>query len=407
MSRQTSLFFVSSFLAFVGGHAVNYSVIMYAQDVLNSDLISGIGFGLCFGPPIILGWYAGVLCDRLAPGRLILYSQLGFAIAAMVLLVADTLVVDMTLKAVVVISGAFLAGCSWSFIAPARFATLGQIVPQQRLHGATVLLNLLTMIGFGVAPLLIARVYSTAIFGTQGWSGVYITLIAAFLLATVLMVFVSTQGSDKRRKHVTAEIREGLEAVVARPVLLQLLLASILAYTLMGPMQVLLPRMASSELMLSDMQRGSYLGVLALALIIGGVLCMVLRRWLHDGLTILAGALVAGIAVIMISQITTVMASGMVLLFAGTIGGLIVSLIVAGLQAEAEPEVRGRIMSMYTISSQITPALSGLAAGVLSEFFGVVQGLAICGIMIVTAALVGLLKLKSVRAYNREQTGHA
>ena len=68
-------FYLSCLAAFTGGHMVNYGVIMYAQDAIGSDLLSGIGFGLCFGPPIVLGWYAGVLCDRLAPGRLIHGAQ--------------------------------------------------------------------------------------------------------------------------------------------------------------------------------------------------------------------------------------------------------------------------------------------------------------------------------------------
>jgi MFS family permease len=400
MTARLFLFYLSSFLAFVCGHSVNYSVIIYSQDVLNSDLISGIGFGLCFGPPIILGWYAGVLCDRLAPGRLILFSQITFTLSALVLLAADQWASTLLLKTSAIILAAFLAGCSWSFIAPARFATLAQIVSGKSLHGATVLLNLMSMIGFGIGPLAIASTFSG-----YGWSGVFITLTGGFILATVLVGFVPTRGSDKVRKHVFEEIQEGIRAVVAKPILLQFLLASVLAYTLMGPMQVLLPRLAGSQLMLSEMERGSYLGVLALALIVGGVLCMALSRWLHHGLTILSGVLIAGLSIAAISQITAPVTSGVVLLFAGTVGGMVVSLIVAGLQAESGPQVRGRVMSMYTITSQITPALSGLAAGILSEYLGVVPALFICGIMITVAAVFCLVKLDAVRSCQRATQG--
>lgn len=82
-------FYFSCLAAFTAGHMVNYSVIMYSQEVIGSDLLSGIGFGLCFGPPIVLGWYAGVLCDRLAPGRLILAAQGLFMVAALLLWFAD------------------------------------------------------------------------------------------------------------------------------------------------------------------------------------------------------------------------------------------------------------------------------------------------------------------------------
>ena len=62
MTRHHIAFFLSCLAAFTAGHIVNYSVIMYAQEVLHSDLLAGIGFGLCFGPPLVQGWYAGVVC---------------------------------------------------------------------------------------------------------------------------------------------------------------------------------------------------------------------------------------------------------------------------------------------------------------------------------------------------------
>ena len=64
-------FYLSSLLAFTGGHMVNYAVILYLQEKVGSDLLSGIGFGLSFGTSILFGWFAGVLCDRISPTRVI------------------------------------------------------------------------------------------------------------------------------------------------------------------------------------------------------------------------------------------------------------------------------------------------------------------------------------------------
>ncbi len=396
MKPSVAAFYVSCLFAFVTGHIVNYAVIIYAQDVLNSDLLSGIGFGLCFGPAIVFGWYAGVLCDRLAPGRIIVTSQLVFMLAGALLLASSILAAGAVAKAGLLVAAAFCAGCGWSFVAPARFATLAQIVPLERLHGATVLLNLLTMLGFGVAPIIIAVIHRQ-----WNWDGVFTAIIVGFATATILMAWTPTQGSGIPRRHAMADVREGLRAVTAKPLLLQLLLANILAYCLMGPMQVLLPRLASSQLLLGGIERGAYLGTLAAALIVGGVLCMVLRRRMHDGRTILTGALAGGLSIIVIANIVAPLPSALVLFVSGTVGGIVVSLIVAGLQSEADPAVRGRVMSMYTISSQVVPALSGLVAGVLSEFLGVVTAMLVCGTLIALAALAALLRLSAVRAYNR------
>lgn len=78
---------------------------------------------------------------------------------------------------------------------------------------------------------------------------------------------------------------------------------------------------------------------------------------------------------------------------------MVVSLIVAGLQAEATPAGRGRVMSMYSITSQIVPAASELLAGALSEFPGVVTAMLICGLLIALAKPSGIGRLLLVRAY--------
>ena len=396
MNRQLIVFYMSCLLAFVAGHTVNYSVIIFAQDVLRSDLLSGIGFALCFGPPIIFGWYAGALCDRLAPGRIIIFSQLVFVIAGVLLYFAATGIISDTIRSILLIIAAFLAGVGWSFVAPARFAALAQLSEPEKIHGATILLNLQTMLGFGIAPILIALLQ-----GTFGWKGVFLMIIASFALASVLMFWSPTQPTPKQKSHPLQDIQEGIRAVLAKPLLLQFLLANLMAYLLMGPMQVLLPRIASSQLSLEGMERGLYLGILALALLIGGVLCMALRRRIHDGRTILVGTFIAGLAIAALSQISAPLLSGVVLMAAGIIGGMVVSLIVAGLQAETAPDVRGRVMSMFTISCQVVPAASGFMAGVLSEYFGVVTAMLLCGNVIALIAIAGLIRLPAVRQYGR------
>ena len=68
-------FFVSCLLAFTAGHMFNYTVILYLQEAVGSDLLSGIGFGLAFGSSIVFGWFAGVVCDRVPPHRIIHGAQ--------------------------------------------------------------------------------------------------------------------------------------------------------------------------------------------------------------------------------------------------------------------------------------------------------------------------------------------
>jgi hypothetical protein len=68
-------YFLSCLLALTAGHMFNYTVILYLQEVVGSALLSGLGFGLAFGSAIVFGWFAGVLCDRIPPQRVIHGAQ--------------------------------------------------------------------------------------------------------------------------------------------------------------------------------------------------------------------------------------------------------------------------------------------------------------------------------------------
>jgi MFS family permease len=387
-------FYLSCLMAFTAGHMINYSVVIYAQEVIGSDLLSGIGFGLCFGPPIVLGWYGGVLCDRLAPGRLIHAAQALFVLAALLLLGADAWFADAASRTAVLVLAAALAGAGWSFVAPARMAALGQIARSDDLKPASVVFNLLVMLGFGLGPVMIALARRGF-----GWPGVFIVAALLFVLSSLALLGVRTTGSDRVHQPVMVEIREGVDAVLAKPLLLQLMVAAMAGYLAMGPMSVLLPKLASTRLGLGEMGRGAFLGTLALSLIVGGVVALATARRLHNGKLVFVATVLAGLALAALGRVHDVRMAVLLLCCVGIAGGLALSLIVAGIQAQAADATRGRVVSMYTIISQVVPAASGVAAGALTQAFGVGVALQVCGAVLVAAMLGNALWMTALRQH--------
>jgi len=387
-------FYLSCITAFTAGHMVNYSVIIYAQEVIGSDLLSGIGFGLCFGPPLVLGWYAGVLCDRLAPGRLIQAAQALFMLAALLMWFADRHVAEVSARVPLLVLTAALAGVSWSFVSPARMAALGQIASADTLKLASVLFNLLVMLGFGLGPLMIAVLRRHF-----GWPGVFLGAMLLFALASLTLLAVRTRRSDKAHQPVVAEIREGLAAVIAKPLLLQLMVAAMAGYLAMGPMAVLLPKLAVTQLHFSELQRGYFLGTLALSLIVGGLVALFTARRAHHGRVIFVATTLAGVSLAALGGAHDATVAVVLLCGVGVAGGLALSLIVAGIQANAADAVRGRVVSMYTIISQVVPAASGVAAGALVQAFGVSVALYACGATLVVAMLLNALWMTALRRH--------
>ena len=389
-------FYLSCLLAFTAGHMINYSVIIYAQDVLGSDLYAGIGFGLCFGPPIVLGWYAGVLCDRLAPARLIHLAQAAFVLAATVLLIADRALAEPSARLAPLLCAALLAGVGWSFVSPARMAALAQVVERDELRNASVAFNLLVMLGFGLGPLVIAIAKQAG-----GWPGVFATAATLFVLGSLLLVRVPTRASQRPRLRVLRELREGLDAIAGKPLLAQLMIAAVVGYLLMGPMQVLLPRLAVTQLGLGDMGRGVFLATLAVALMVGGLLALKLSPSLPNGRAILFGTTAAGGLLAWIGMSSSAVGAVAMLFGVGVSGGLALSLVVAGIQVNSDEAVRGRVLATYTVISQVVPAVSGIAAGLLSERMGAQAALILSGSAIAVTTLLNSAWMGSLRRYLR------
>ena len=391
-------FFTSCLLAFTAGHMFNYTVILYLQEAVGSDLLSGIGFGLAFGSSIVFGWFAGVVCDRVPPHRVIHGAQALFLAGLACLWWAQS---GASAEARVgwVLGGAFLGGLAWSFVGPARLTTLAQMARPEELRPATIIFNLQVLVGFGLAPLLIGLVRSRA-----GWGAVIALAATGFVLASLMIANLRTQANaTPSGNSVLADIGEGFRVVGADPLLKQLMLAAVLAYAMTGPLQILLPKLAREVLHLSELQRGAYLGLMALSLITGGITALVLARRVHHGLVIFAGIIATYLVFASLGQIASVALSAATLACVGIAGGMVISLVVSGIQAQAPMAIRGRVMSMYSITSQVVPALSGVAAGALVNAVGVtsaiqLSGLTLAGIVALAAWRMGRLRRYSGQA---------
>jgi MFS family permease len=395
MMGRLGPFFLSCLLAFTAGHMFNYTVILYLQEAVGSDLLSGVGFGLAFGSSIVFGWFAGVVCDRMPPHRVIHGAQALFLAGLACLWWAQSGASSET-RVAWVLGGAFLGGLAWSFVGPARLTTLAQMARPEELRPATIIFNLQVLVGFGLAPLLIGLVRSRA-----GWGTVIALAAAGFVLASVLIANLRTQANaTPSGNSVLADIGEGFRVVGADPLLKQLMLAAVLGYAMTGPLQILLPKLARDILHLSELQRGAYLGLLALSLIIGGVTALALARRVHHGVVMFGGIVAGCLVFASLSLITDVALSATGLACVGIAGGMVISLVVSGIQAQAPVAMRGRVMSMYSITSQVVPALSGVAAGALVNAVGVVSAIQLSGLALAGIVALAAWRMTRLRKYS-------
>lgn len=399
MLKTLPVFYVSCFFAFVAGHTMNYSAILYSLEMFDSSAVAGIAYGLCFGPPLILGWVAGAYIDRYGAKNMLLLGQCFFLIASMGILPLSLFIQTLdtpsffTLVSFLLLHG--IIGCAWAFVAPARMAVLAQYVQHERLHQATILFNLLIMVGFGIAPVLL-----TWVLATWDWKGVYTMALSMFLISTTLLAKAPQHVRiGAKVKSMKEEWRACFAMIKAEPILIQLLIAAMIGYLAMGPLQVLLPQIAQQYLGLDALGQGRYLGLIAISLVVGGLIAMKLRDRIPVGQGVLWTLALTGIGILLTSNIHTFWPNAICLLLGMTFGGMGVSFIVAGLQHFAPHEVRGRIMSMYTMISQVIPAAAGTLAGVFAQMSSPQLSLSVIALLLIAAALLLAKQGQALRAF--------
>jgi MFS family permease len=243
-----------------------------------------------------------------------------------------------------------------------------------------------------LAPLLIGLIRTHA-----GWGSVLGVAAASFVLASLLILRLRTHANpEPSQASVLADMAQGFRAVGGDRLLRQLMLAAVIGYAMTGPLQILLPKLARQELGLSESARGAYLGLLAVSLICGGVLALLLSRRLHHGHTIFGGIFLGGGLFALLATIRQPALSALVLAGVGILGGMVISLVVAGIQGKAPAPMRGRVMAMYSITSQVLPALSGVLAGGMVSMMGVSWSITASGAALALIALLGALSMTTL-----------
>ncbi|WP_394174748.1 MFS transporter [Thalassotalea litorea] len=410
-------FLLSCLLAFIAGHMVNYSIIFLAIDWFESPMLAGIGYGLCFGPPVILGWFAGVYCDRYSPRRVILIAQNAFLVSLALLYVA--LGANAYWQVILLLTAAFFSGVGWSFVAPARFAALPGFIAETKLTAGTITLNLMVMSGFGLAPMVVKNIQVSF-----GYAGVFAVAAIMFIVSSALLALLRYHPQSsviKQQRHNNArvstakttgdsqssvwqQVLNGWKVLFKPGMVKPLLLLSMITYLLMGPMQVLLPVIAAKQLLLSEQAQGNYLSLVAFSLIVGGLLSLFTRNIGKLGWQLNLSILVAATGLGSLALVEQLSLSVAILIISGIAGGTAISLIVAGLNQLCEPAYRGRVMACYTIIGQVIPALSGVLSGMVAQAFGAPTALLVAGGLIVVLILIALYSLSEVTSLERFDT---
>jgi MFS family permease len=343
-------------------------------------------------PVLLFTLHAGVLADRVSRRTMVMATQtwaMAIALTLAVLVLTDLIQLWHLVVAV------FLLGTAHAFDIPARHALMVDLVGKQDLTNAIALnasaFNATRIVGPSIAGALIATVGIGICFLLNGLS--YLAVIGALAGLTL-----ATSRRDSSAESVTARLRAGVRHVFEEPST-RIIILNIAALSVFGlPALVLLPVMARDVLGRGAPEYGWMMSAMGVGALAGALAVAVLGHRVRRGRLLGRGASLFGLTVIAFGLSRSFTVSLMLLVLLG--GALIVTTALSNtlVQTLAPDALRARVVAFYAWAFIGLSPFGALQAGIVAEWIGAGNAIALGGTVTTAAAVLLMFRSKELRA---------
>lgn len=385
--RNYRLYYMGQIISTSGTFMQSIAQAWLVLKLTDSGTALGIVSALQYIPILLFGTVGGVAADRFSK-RTVLYvtqSAAGFLALILGILVATNTV---TLGMVYVL--AFLLGWVNVFDSPARQTFVIEMVGEDKLRNAITLysslVNLARVIGPTIAAVLIASIGIAPCFILNGLSYGAVIIMLALMRTSELHITPPLPVAK-------GQLREGINYVRTTPILRDSLVMLFIVGMLTFEFTVSLPLLAQYTFNAGASGLAYLTACLGFGAVIGGLAVASQRR--NTLPMLVTAAFLFGATVLVAALMPTLLLSGFILVFAGAASIYFTSLGNSILQLSSSPQMRGRVMSFWSMAFLGSTTIGGPLVGWFAETFGDRWGLAIGGIAGLFAGLLGLINLRN------------
>jgi len=384
--RNYRLYFVGQLISTTGTWMQSIAQAWLVLQLTGSGVALGITTALQFTPMLLAGAWGGVVADRVDKRRLLVCTQLAAGLLALVLGLVTVLGV---MQLWMIYALALALGAVFAIDNPTRRAFVGEMVGTEHLSNAVSLSSAMftgaRVVGPAIAGLLIARAGVSWCFFANGLS--YGAAVAAFVVMR-RDEFFAVEPVPKRK----GQLREGLRYAWSTPALrLPLVLTAVIG-TLAWNFQVVLPLLAKQTFGGDAGTFGAMYALMSVGSVVGALVtaheARATRRFL------LGSALVFGVVLVFAAAAPTLAVEMVVLVAVGAAGIGFTAMANGVLQTERAPEMRGRVMALFSVAFLGSTPIGGPIVGWVSEQLGPRAGLWLGGLatLAVTAAVISSIR---------------
>lgn len=335
-----------------------------------------VGF-LALIPVLPISLVGGVLIDRVARRKLIMATQTGLFVQAVIF---GLLVLSGTIRLWHVIVLYFIFGAILAIDHPARRAFLVELVDEPRLANAVALnatiFNFSGLIGYALAGLLIASLGAGPTMLLNAFT--YLVPIYALSRIRVADVGADTSAAGGARPPFHKALWEGAAVLWRQPAILGTISLMAVVGGLAWPVYGMMPAYAEAVLGVGAVGLGILMAVGALGSIIGTA--AVARLGAHGrGRILTVGSIVLPLLVMAFAFSRNMVLACVLLVGIGAALLVVQSLAITLVQVNIPDRVRGRVMTIYSILHAGSDTGGNLAVGWLATAIGLPLALGLAG----------------------------
>ncbi len=346
-----------------------------------------------FLPLLLFAPWGGLLADRFDKKRILQYTQYAYIVTSTVL---GALVVFHVITIWMLYVFALALGFVRVFEMPARQTIISELVTPDHLKNAISLNASVNNLARAIGPSIGGIIIAATNIGFCFFFNAVTYIVASFILQTI-------RDRDMVRSvpaaRAAGQLREGWRYVWHTPLIRDLMIMIALIGTFTFEFQISLALMAKQTFESDASGYAALMSAFGLGAAIGGVIAAS-RKETGPSPFLAFGAL-SGFSILLAS-----MAPSLGLAFAGMIlvGFFTVNMVSTAnsmIQLEAHPEMRGRVMAIWSMAMMGSTPIGGPIIGWIGEYYDARLSLATGGAAMLIAVIYGYIAL-----VRRKPAGH-
>jgi MFS family permease len=392
INRNYTLFMAGSFVSALGSWFQAVAIGWLVLELSGSPFILGLANFAQLAPLFFLGFFGGLLADRI-DRRLLLIGGIGTGTLATTAIATLSFLDRQSVSALLFAS--LVLGLSNAIVWPAWQPFITDLVPKERLRDALAFnsarFNLSRVLGPAIAGVLMAR------------AGAPVCLIVAAVSSAAVMVATWLIRKPTGRRGVTlpwlAALTEGVSYVRGDRFITQMLLVTGFYGILVQPYQAFLPAFARDILATGAEGLGILLTAVGAGAVLGAVITGSRHVASHPERAMAFTALVSGAGLALFAAAPLLPFPPQIVPWVATLALIVVGFgsvaylttAAATLQLRIPDHLTGRVMGLWVVMNAGTMPLGSLALGAAAERIGLPQVIIASGL---AGVFIGLYLLR-------------